>query len=64
MDRVEPNPQIREILVAVQAVLRDAYACGKYGEWRVSGTFEPQIFGRVKGGLEITLTSGRKTAKK
>lgn len=64
MDRVEPNPQIREILVAVQAVLREAYGSGKYGEWRVGGSFEPQVFGRVKGGLEITLTSGHKPAKK
>lgn len=58
MDRVEPNPQIREILVAVQAVLRDAYASGKYGEWRVAGTFEPQTFGRTKGGCEFS-RSGR-----
>lgn len=64
VDRVEPNPQIREILVAVQAVLRDAYASGKYGEWRVAGTFEPQTFGRTKGGCEFSLTSGRKRTTK
>ncbi len=63
MDRLDKNPAINDVLVAVQAILNESWDSGRFGDWKAGGTFEPNCLGRSKGGIEYTLTNPKKVSK-